>query len=170
MCKFGNRDLRVEAIVTKYKSTRPQLITKETANYNDLSIELPLNLSEDSASNLLVDSFMKFQDISFDEIPPNQVVRKLKRECVELLNHIINIKVSHLINRMDNKEKYIVFNTIIKCARPIFPRIKIKGVHLCEKEIEENFHGDLLNYTVKKSAKAKVDINKWEFEFQPSDD
>lgn len=44
------------------------------------------------------------------------------------------------------------------------------GVHLCEKEIEENFHGDLLNYTVKKSAKAKVDINKWEFEFQPSDD
>lgn len=41
------------------------------------------------------------------------------------------------------------------------------GVHLCEKEIEENVHGDLLNYTVKKSAKAKVDINKWEFEFQP---
>jgi len=43
------------------------------------------------------------------------------------------------------------------------------AVHLCKKEIEENIHGDLLNFKVKKSAKAKVDVNKWEFEFLPSD-
>jgi len=43
------------------------------------------------------------------------------------------------------------------------------AVYLCKKEIEENIHGDLLNYKVKKSAKAKVDVNKWEFEFLPSD-
>jgi len=92
------------------------------------------------------------QDVSFGEIPPNQVVKKLKREYIEVLNHIINIKVdfisffyffflfvqfhwffyfvsqvSDLINRMDNKVKQVPLNTIVKCARVIFPRIKING-------------------------------------------
>lgn len=44
------------------------------------------------------------------------------------------------------------------------------AVYLCKKEIEENIHGDLLNYKVKKNAKAMVDVNKWKFEFQPSND
>ncbi|CAI6346360.1 unnamed protein product [Macrosiphum euphorbiae] len=212
-------------------------ITRESANNIDWSIELNINLSEDLASKLLVDSFMNLQDVSFSEIPPNQVVGKLNREYIEVLNHIINIKVSDLINRMNNKVKRVHLNTIVKSARAIFPRIKINGsslllffvntmdfdtdealymtnllsshiiiftilnhyltvlnvgcfyrnlsstsqntykarlndydyaVYLCKKEIEENIHGDLLNYKVKKSAKAKVDVNKWEFEFVPS--
>ncbi|XP_060860605.1 regulator of G-protein signaling egl-10-like [Metopolophium dirhodum] len=213
-------------------------ITRESANNSDWSIELPFNLSEDSASNLLVDSLVHLQDVSFSKIPPTQMVRKLKREYIEVLNHIINIKVSDLINRMNNKVKRVPLNTIVKCARVIFPRIEINGgslllwfintmdfdadealymtnllsshiimftilnhyltvlnvgyfyrnlssssritykarlndynyaVYLCKKEIEENIHGDLLNYKVKKSAKAKVDVNKWEFKFIPSD-
>jgi len=44
------------------------------------------------------------------------------------------------------------------------------AVYLCKKEIEENIHGDLLNFKVKQNAKAKVDVNKWIFEFEPYDD
>jgi len=42
------------------------------------------------------------------------------------------------------------------------------AVYLCKKETEKNFHGDLLNYEVENIAKAKVDLNKWKFEFLPS--
>jgi len=44
------------------------------------------------------------------------------------------------------------------------------AVYLCKKEIEENIHGDLLNYKVKKNAKSMVDVKKWEFVFQPAKD
>ncbi|XP_016656334.1 regulator of G-protein signaling egl-10-like [Acyrthosiphon pisum] len=190
-------------------------ITRDSANNSDWSVELPFNLSEDSASNLLVDSLMNLQDDSSGELPPNRVVKKLKREYIEVLNHIINIKVSDLINRMDDKVNRVPLNTIVKCARSIFPRIEINGssllswfintmdfdtdealymtnllsshiimftilnhyltvlnvgcfyrnlssssqitykaclndydyaVYLCKKEIEENIHGDLLNF------------------------
>ncbi|XP_022178458.1 regulator of G-protein signaling egl-10-like [Myzus persicae] len=214
-------------------------ITCQSASNSDWSIELPFSLSEDSSSNLLVDSLMNLQDVSFEELPSHQVVKKLKKEYIEVLNHIINIKVSDLINRMNNKVKCVPLNTIVKCAKVIFPFIEINGsslllwlintmefdpdealylanllsshiigftilnyyltelkvgcfyrnlcpssqmtyktrlndydyaVYLCKKEIEENIHGDLLNYKVKKNAKAMVDVNKWKFEFQPSND
>lgn len=41
---------------------------------------------------------------------------------------------------------------------------------MCKREFAEKLHGDLLNYKVKKFAKAKVDLDKWEFEFQIADD
>lgn len=41
---------------------------------------------------------------------------------------------------------------------------------MCKREFDEKLHGDLLNYKVKKFAKAKVDFDKWEFEFQIADD
>lgn len=42
--------------------------------------------------------------------------------------------------------------------------------YLCKREFDEKLHGDLLNYKVKKFAKAKVNFDKWEFEFQIADD
>ncbi|XP_026807029.1 regulator of G-protein signaling egl-10-like isoform X1 [Rhopalosiphum maidis] len=211
-------------------------ITRQSASNGDLSISFTIGFLDNGLS---IDSLMKLQDITFDEILPNPVVKKLKREYVEMLNHIINIKVSDLINRMNNKVERIPLNTIIKSAKLIFPRIQMKGsslilwfintmdfnqdeaqymanllsshiivftivnhyltllnvgcfyrkkssssqitykthlndydyaIYLCKREIEENLNGDLLNYKVKKSAKAKVDFNIWEFEFQLADD
>jgi len=44
------------------------------------------------------------------------------------------------------------------------------AIYLCKREIEDNLNGDLLNFKVKKFAKAKVDFKNWEFEFQLADD
>ncbi|XP_050056533.1 regulator of G-protein signaling egl-10-like [Aphis gossypii] len=219
-------------------------VIRRHASNDDFSILLSygfLHFSDDSPDYLSVDWLMKLQDITLDEISPNLAVKKLKREYVEILNHIISIKVSDLINRMNNKKHDCVpLKTIIKSAKRVFPRIQINGSrsllswllntmdfntdealymtnllsshiimftivnhyltllnvgyfyrkessssqttnrtllndydyakYLCKREFDEKLHGDLLNYKVKKFAKAKVDFDKWEFEFQIADD
>ncbi|XP_025196534.1 uncharacterized protein LOC112595502 [Melanaphis sacchari] len=219
-------------------------VTRQSASDSDFSFSFKFPDDElfsefsDSSDHLSVDSLMELQDVVLGEILPKQEVKKLKKEYVEMLNHIINIKVSNLINRMNKSTEYIPLNTIIRSAKLIFPRIQIDGnslvmwltntmdfnpdealymanllsshiilftivnhyltllnigcfyrkrssssqttykthvkdydyaIYLCQRETDENLHGDLLNYKVKKFAKNKVDLNKWEFEFELAD-